>query len=119
MGMSIDFYVITPAQKEEYDRLINSRIDDTELSEWLEINTKVKDVCLCCSYGSSLSDDLMDWLFKNAKTRYSPDEDMFFEINKTDTAKATFFNLQWMKDHTIKQQDIWQENTVLIVRRQY
>lgn len=119
MGAIFYFYRLAPDKKEQYDNLLEQKIDDYELKDYLEENTDMKDISLSISYSSM--GDLSDWLNEYSKGFYSPDEDIFFEINKTEDAEKTFHELHWIKEKWINPNDIdiWNNNNSLIVLKQY
>ena len=120
MGAIFYFYCLTPNNKEQYNNLLEQKIDDYELKDWLEENTDIKDVSLSISYSSM--GDLSDWLHEYSKGFYHPDEDIFFEINKTEESLKTFHELYWIKEKWIDLKDIdilWNKNNSLIILKQY
>ena len=115
MGTMFHFYGVPSDKKETYNALLKSHIADYELQDWLEENTDKKEVRFSLSYSSASS--LTTWLIENSKNSYSPDEDIFFEIDKTDTAKEEFFNLYWMRERWINPYDVWHDDTFLIIQK--
>lgn len=116
MGAGFYFYGLTYAKKEEYQNLINQNIEDYDLQEWLEENTDIKEVSLCISYGST--EEINDWLYKYSKNQYMPDDDVFFEIDKSENAEREFLNLYWIKEKWINPSDVWIDNITLIVLKE-